>query len=287
MDLNSLMISPPWEWPKEAGNMIAGVLRNRHSATSIRTAAAELAGDLVVMNDRMADVLLQIVSSADEPVQLRSKAAISLGPALEDADIEGFDDPIGEPAIGEEIFHRIQETLHSVYGNWSLPKELRRRALEASVRASQEWHAEAIRAANASGDEEWVLTAAFCMRYVPGFDNDILRLLDSPNPDIHHEAVCAAGDRGVRAAWPHISALLASEETDDVLRLAAIEAAGGCGGPEAIEVLHELAESEDDEIAEAASDALMLAEPGSDEFDDEFEDEEDEDDEESSPPHVH
>jgi hypothetical protein len=52
----------------------------------------------------------------------------------------------------------------------SVPTDVRRRILEASVRAPQDWHRDAIRAAYASDDDVWRLTAVFCMRSVRGFE---------------------------------------------------------------------------------------------------------------------
>ena len=40
----------------------------------------------------------------------------------------------------------------------SIPKQVRRRILEASVRAPEDWHQNAIRAAYSSGDKDWMLT---------------------------------------------------------------------------------------------------------------------------------
>ncbi len=95
--------------------------------------------------------------------------------------------------ISEWTFREVRETLRKLYRDTSAPKEVRRRILEASVRAPQEWHRDAIRAADASGDEDWTLTAVFAMRLVPGFEREILVVMESENPDVHYEAVCAAG----------------------------------------------------------------------------------------------
>ena len=121
---------------------------------------------------------------------MRGRAVISLGPILEHADTQGFEDaddlPITEPA-----FHRLQESLRKLYRDANVPKEVRRRILEASVRAPQDWHEDAIRVAYSSGDEVWRLTAVFCMRFVRGFEEQILEALDTEKPDIHYEAVVA------------------------------------------------------------------------------------------------
>lgn len=59
------------------------------------------------------------------------------------------------------------------------------------------------------------------MRFVRGFEDQILEALDNANPDIHYEAVIAAGDWGIDDAWPHVPALVTSERTDKALLLAA------------------------------------------------------------------
>jgi len=254
-----------WQWPKDAGATFLQVLRDRQAEAGHRLLAAELAGDIVVMNDEMAAALLVLIEAADEDVDLRSQAAISLGPALESADIDGFDDP-DELVISEEMFERIQETLRRVHGDGSAPKGLRRRALEASVRAQQEWHREAIRAAYGSGDAEWKLTAVFCMRHVRGFDDSILEALDSPDPETEAEAILAAGAWEIRKAAGHVTAILSDGEADKERLLAAIEAIPYLRPKQAAELLADLVDSDDEEIADTAREALGLP-PADDELD--------------------
>jgi hypothetical protein len=79
----------------------------------------------------------------------------------------------------------------------TIPKEVRRRTLEASVRAPESWHQNAITAAYSSGDKDWILTDVFSMRWVRGFDYQILEALKSADPEIHYEA-CQAATGG----WP-------------------------------------------------------------------------------------
>jgi hypothetical protein len=273
LDLNDLHDTPPWDWPANAGEMLMQALPDRSIAASDRILAAQLAGDITVMDDEMADLLLSIVRSADEPEKLRAKAAISLGPVLEEMDTEGFEDDLSEPPITKRTFDQIQETLGKIYSDEDEPKEVRRRVLEAAVRAPQDWQRDAIEAAYSSDDEDWKLTATFCMQWVPGFGDQILEMLESRNPDIHYEAVRAAGAQVLDAAWPHVAALLTSETTEKTLLLAAIEAAASIRPSEAGPILAELASSDDDEIAEAADDAMDMALHGLDEYGDEDEDE--------------
>jgi hypothetical protein len=258
MDLKTLRDTPPWEWPEGADNMFLGILQDVRADESDRLLAAELAGDFTVINDELANTLLSIVFNGDELEKLRGKAVISLGPALEHAYIEEFEDP-DDVVIGEQTFLRIRETLRKLYMDSSVPREVRRRILEASVRAPHDWHPDAVRAAYSSDHEDWKLTAVFCMRYVRGFDDQILESLDSKNPDIHYEAVCAAGNWGVDAAWSHIAWLLTSEDTDKSLLLAAIEAAACIDPQKAADILFDLTESEDEDIAEAAFEAMAAA----------------------------
>jgi hypothetical protein len=258
MDIKILQDTPPWDWPANAGKIFQKLLANRTADASDRLVAADLAGDLVVMNDELADSLLAIVSNSDEPETLRATAAISLGPILEYADTDMVDSPEDVP-ISERTFHNIQASLKKLYFDKTTPKEVRRRILEAAVRASEDWNQNAIAAAYASGDREWILTAVFCMGRVRGFDDQILESLKSPDPDIHLEAVRAAGTWEVAGAWSHVIALVEDPATPKPLLLAAIGAVANIRPGEALDSLAELSESDDEEIAEAVDEAMAMA----------------------------
>jgi hypothetical protein len=264
MNLKILLDTPPWDWPNDAGKTFQEILIDSKASESDRLVAAELAGDFTVINDELADALMAVVCNAGQPEQLRARAAISLGPVLEHADTEGFEDPDDAP-ITEPMFWKIQESLHRLYLDDSVPKEVRRRILEASVRAPQNWHKDAIRDAYSSEDKDLVLTAVFSMRWVRGFDNQILKALKSAYVEIQYEAVNAAGNWELDAAWSHILALVNNAETAKPLLLAAISAAASIRPQEAGAALIDLAASDDEEIAEAVEEAIAMSGEGSDE----------------------
>ena len=272
MDLKTLKDTPPWDWPEGAGKMFLEILRDDQADESDRLLAAELAGDFTVINDDLVDALLSILLCGVEWEELRCKAVISLGPALEHAETDGFEDPSDVP-ITEQTFHMIQESLRQLYMDANVPKNVRRWILEASVRAPQDWHQDAVRAAYSSDDEDWKLTAVFSMRFVRGFGDQILEALESADPDVHYEAVCAAGNWEVDAAWPHITTLVTSKETEKPLLLAAIDAVASIRPREAGGILVDLTDSDDEDIAEAAYEAMAMAEGVSDEEYDDGDDE--------------
>ena len=141
-----------------------------------------------------------------------------------------------------------------------VPHEVRRRILEASVRAPQKWHQNAIREAYSSGDESWRLTAVFCMRFVRGFNDQIFEALGDETQEIHYQAVRAAGKWEMDAAWSHIAGLVTTEETDKPLLLAAIEGAAGIRPQDSAQILIDLTKSNDEDIVEAAHEAMAMAE---------------------------
>src|SRR5580704_8565810 len=190
MDLKTLLDTPPWDWPRDAGRTFRKILIDHRATESDRLAAAELAGDFTVINDDLADALLAVVCSADEPGQLRAKAAISLGPVLEQVETDGFEDANDVP-ITERTFRNIQDSLQRLYLDNNTPKEVRRRVLEASVPAPETWHQDAIMHVYSSGDKEWMLAAVFSMCWVRGFNDQILVALKSGDSEIHFEAVKA------------------------------------------------------------------------------------------------
>jgi hypothetical protein len=264
MDLKALQDTSPWDWPSDAGKKFQEILIDRQADKTDRLIAAELAGDLVVINDDLADALAAIISSPDEPGQLRAKAAIALGPVLELAETDGFEDPDDVP-ISQRAFDNIRDLLQKLYFDNNVPKEVRRRILEASVRAPESWHQNAIRAAYSTGDKEWMLTAVFSMRWVRGFDDQILAALKNADAEIYYEAVEAAGNWALASAWSDIVALVHDAATPKPLLLAAIGAVASIRPPEARRVLEDLGDSDDEEIAEAVDEALAMAEAVSDE----------------------
>ena len=270
MDLKILLDTPPWEWPRGVAKTFRELLNDRQADPSERLIAADLAGDITVMDNDTADALLAVARNAAEPEELRAKAVISFGPSLELAEM-GFDDPDDVP-ISEQKFHQVQEELRKLYSDTGNPKLFRRRILEASVRCSAPWHRDAVREAYASGDKDWTLTAVFAMQYVPGFEKETLEALKSADRDIHYHAVIAAGNKELDDAWPHILKLVEDGETAKNLRIAAIGAIASIRPHEAREILTGLAGSDDEDIADAADVALSLLQTnpyGEDEEEDE------------------
>jgi hypothetical protein len=66
------------------------------------------------------------------------------------------------------------------------------------------------------------------------------------------QAVCAAGEWAVDAAWRHLAALVTAGKTDKPLLLAAIGATAGIRPQEAAAILADLMDSDDEDIVEAA-----------------------------------
>jgi len=272
--IESLEDLPPWDWPKGAHDAILQALRDRKRPVKERTLAAHLGGEIVVMDDVLAEALLEIFMSREEPEEIRAAAAISFGPALQLAWEDGFEDP-GSVPISEAMYDRIRAALRQVHDDTGAPKEVRRRALEAAVRAEDEWLFDAARAAYKTGDREWVLTALFAMGHMDGFDREILDALRSKEEEIQREAIIAAGSREIDGAWGVVSGLVARRGSPKPILLAAIPAAASIRPEEVYELLDPLRDSKDSEIREAVEDALALAseDHGWDEDDDDEEDE--------------
>jgi len=274
VDVNALRRLPEWEWPPEAADLLVDVLGDEAHDEYERHLAAELASALTVMSDEIAGALLELVRSPDEPDTLRGTAAIALGPLLEDLDSGLYDDGPEDPPVSEEAARAVRVALRETYQDGEAPKYVRRRALEASVRAPEEWQRGAIRAAYHSGDPAWLRTAVFCMGYVPGFVDEILEALESDDLALVYDALRAARSQGVLGAWPTVRSLLRSPDTDRELLLMAISAVVTVRPEEADEVLGPFVDSEDEEVAGAARYALELV----DRFADELFDEADPDD---------
>ena len=101
---------PSWEWPADAATTLVTALRDEHATEPDLLLATELAGDLAVMDDAVAAALLALIEKPDEFQRVRAQAAIALGPALEQASDEGFDQALSDPPISEPMFTKVQQT---------------------------------------------------------------------------------------------------------------------------------------------------------------------------------
>lgn len=246
-----------WEWPNNTGSIIQTVLEDPAADPAIRLLAVGMAGDSVIMNNEIGRIVIALVCNNDEPEDLRAKAAIAFGVAFEYADLMEFDDP-DDLILSEDVFHEIAALLKMSFHDVEVPKLVRRRILEASIRAPQDWHSEAVRAAYLNDDQEWRVTALFCMGYLPGFEQQVLEALDSDDKDLRFEALGAAGNRGMKKAWPLVSRLLSDPGTDRITLFTAIEATANMNLREASEPLERLLLSDDEDIAEAAMESLAM-----------------------------
>jgi HEAT repeat protein len=260
MKFHDLESIPTWEWPPDAAEIILEVLQDRRAVPTDRLSASQLAGDIVVIDDRLANALLHILVDGNETETLRAQAAISFGPVLEltDDEVEELDEWDKEmgPDVSPAVVQKIRQTLHQVFLDALAPKLVRRRALEGSIRSPQEWHKGAVRTAYADADADWRLTAVFCMEFIGGFESEILESLDSPDKDVRFHAVVAAGNWQVEEAWEHVARLTSAGTTDKDLLLAAIEAVANIRPHKARAILGPLLESDDEEIYGAVNEAL-------------------------------
>lgn len=74
------------------------------------------------------------------------------------------------------------------------------------------------------------------------------------------DALRAAGQWGINQAWPHVEELITSEDVDKDLLLAAVEAAPYIRPREAPMMLIEWADCDDEDIAEAVEEAMVMTE---------------------------
>ncbi len=254
MDLKTLEETPKRDWPVDAHEIILKVLRDPKAKETERMIAAKLAGEHEAFDETLAARLLEIFQDDRESDELRSAAAMSLGPALEYFDIVGFDD-FEDIMSSKNKCDKFQKALRKIYMDADASELIRRRALEASAHAPRYWHQIATRVAYQGRDEDWKLTAVVCMEHVSGFEKQIVDALCSDNPDIRCHAVRAAGAWEVECAWNHVSSIVRSKTKNKALLLAAIEAAASICPEEAEDLLSPLRQSPDGEIAGAVEKA--------------------------------
>lgn len=242
------------DWPPGSDRLILEALRSHDDRD--RHIALGLAGETLVMNDAIADALIAILESRDVAPDDRGTAAIALGPTLEECDTLDYEDELCPPPISQAKFSEVRAALQRVWRDGANHELVRRRAIEASVRAPEGWHEKAIREAFDKADSAWRLTAVFCAGYVCGFTNEVVDALDSKDHDLVLEAVRAADNQGMQLAGPALLSFASAPQTPRPIREAAIEALGHVDIPGRRRVLEELTIGRDAELADIAQFAL-------------------------------
>lgn len=259
-DLRTLESIRPDDWSTEsserAREILLDVLVDEHAMESDLYSAGTVLSHFPRVDDRWAENLLSVVRDRDMSCEARVRATIPLGPVLAAANAEGFDDDGYAPVAGA-VYYSMQSALYDVYADTSTPDIVRRRALEAFAHAPELRLEHAVRAAYASNDDDWRVTALRCMFHHDGFEKEILESLHSESLDIRSEAIRAAGPCGLQEAWPYIRAVMNEPaRAYKPLLLAAIESSGHIRPEEARPLLDDLVSSDDVDIARAAEQSL-------------------------------
>lgn len=222
--LDALRALSPFRWPAHAPQILLDALR--HRGAGVRHEAAQIAWH--AMNDEVALTLVDLLR--DPSPAVAGAAAITLGAVLEEHDAPSEDEAwarVGAyTTTSRTTFARIGAALQDAWDDPTLPDPVRRCVLEAAAHAPQPWLDRAIRVALVREGEGWRATGMFCAGLMPGFEEDILEGLDDPDPQVFHEALRAAGGRGMVETEARLLQVARSEEEDEELRRAAIEALG-------------------------------------------------------------
>ncbi|MCG8462132.1 MAG: hypothetical protein MI919_38095 [Holophagales bacterium] len=263
-ELEMLAQMPDWQWPRETTATVLAGLESGEAET--RRLALELAAS--VMSDQVAGVVLRILES-DPDVRARGRAAIAFGPMLEEmgaeeifAEAEGEEGTELTPLAGAETvvspacFRLVEKRLEALYRDGTTPKLVRRRCLEAAVRIRRPWQDGQVRAAWSTDDEEWHLTAIFCMGFLPGFDRELLEALELEAPELRLEALRAVGQRGLDEAGGTLLAVVDDPNAPREQKIAAVAALGSVDAPGRLELLDRISGGPDEELAEVAEEAL-------------------------------
>ncbi len=210
-----------------------------------------------IIDDAGARRMLDILTDPEAAPERRGQAAIKLGPGLQLCD-ERLDWEDITLYFGKATFEEIDQTFRRLYHDASTPKLVRRRILEAAVRAPMDWHEGAVRAAWETDDDDWRQTAVFGMGNHPGFEEQILDILkrDDLSEGVLREAVRAAGGRELGKAEPIVRRVALDESRETYTRQLAIEALIWCGNDRSERALKKLTRHSDSDITDTAEWAL-------------------------------
>ncbi len=185
--------------------------------------------------------------TTDADTEVRAAAATGLGKYMFLAEMEELDE---EPA------ERVREALLATIRSKTEDELVRRRAIEAISFLDGDEVRAIIENAYNDPSEEMQASAVFAMgrNLDPYWSGTVLLELQNANPRIRQQAAWASGELELKQAVPLLVPLLDDKDRDVLLNT--VHALGQIGGPVAQRALELVADSDDEELAETATDAL-------------------------------
>ena len=155
---------------------------------------------------------------------------------------------------------RIKTALLPLVEDEGRPLDLRRRALEAAGVFSDDRVLQLIRWAYGHSDPRMQQSAIYAMgrNANPEWTPVVQHALEREEPAMRYEAAQACGELGAEEMIPHLLPLLKDEDMQ--VRLSSINALGAIGGSVAKNTLRVCVRSEDETVAQTASEALETLE---------------------------
>jgi hypothetical protein len=200
--------------------------------------------------DERPDLAFRLIEMlhGDPSAEVRAAAATGLGSFLWLAEIEELD---------ETLALEVRQALELCIASEQEPIEVRRRAVEAIAFINDDVVKQIIDRAYADEDPLMRISAVFAMgRSADHFWAETVQAeLYSDSAAMRYEAVRACGEIELKRATPNLIRM-AYDGRDPQLQLIAVWALGKIGGDRARNTLAELMESDNEDLAEAAGDAL-------------------------------
>ncbi len=160
------------------------------------------------------------------------------------------------PPRHQVVVRETLAALRATIANSQETLDVRRRAVEAIAYSSEDDVPGIIREAYNSPDSKMRASALCGMGRSADnqWQSAVIKELESSNPELRYEAARAAGELETRKAVPLLGALL--DDPDREVRSMAVWALGQIGGTRARQLLQKCCEEGDEELGEAASEAI-------------------------------
>lgn len=220
---------------------------------SVRATAMRILWE--TQDNKLIPTYLGIMNNDSDDV-VRATAATSLGYYVYLGELE---------EVAPAAISRVEDALLKKINGTDSPL-VRRRALESMGFSSRNEVPPLLKKYLSSSDKDWIASALFAIGRSadPQWEQNVLELIHSPEPDIQLEAIRATGGLELNAArQPLLDMLEDAEELDDEVRMAVIWSLSLIGGEAVRETLDKLAEACEDEdeleFIEQAVDNLELS----------------------------
>ena len=252
-----------FDWEMDSNEKLLKIILNKKASLDDQLTAITLAGDLGVIDLEVVSVFNKLIQDKEKDYSIRLSAMMALEPILQEVQLSDYLDEVDIlESQGENDLIKLsdlEETLkilHDVYFDYGEDELIRRTALYISSHVPNDWCNKEVEIAYRSNNASWKETAVKCFEFIPGYNEEVLEILEGKDKNLKIAALPAIGSQRILEALPTVVKIIEKERGNVELFTDACSLVLGMDVPHATDLIKDQY-GYSDEFDHAISSVLM------------------------------